>query len=127
MNTQLPKFTPILFGFALALSACGSDGSDDAADITTTAPPTTLETSTAPAPSVAPSFPLVGGFEGDDDECQIAGESEATGNFLDHTALLVACPIGSFRIAEIETDWAGRFAVAAENLEGYKLLSVSTE
>lgn len=68
---------------ALDLAGCKRDATDAAA-------PTTA---TAPAPATWPaSLNVMGdGFPNAGDACRIMGESEATVNYLDHTATLAGC------------------------------------
>ena len=40
------------------------------------------------------TLPLLGPYREPADQCQMVGESALTGEYLDHTADLVACPAG---------------------------------
>ena len=101
---------------AVALAGCSDDGNDATESAATdTATASTID-------QAMPSFPLGNGFEATDDECRIAGESDATVDFLDDSSTLVACPVGSARIGEITDRYVG--TTTLDDLEGFTLLSV---
>ncbi|MGI9370120.1 MAG: hypothetical protein ACR2O2_14905 [Ruegeria sp.] len=73
----------VLVLLAMSLAACQETPQNDAPD-----------QGAAPAPT-NDNLLLVRGYRSQDDWCQLTGETDFTGNFLDHTADLVSCPTGS--------------------------------
>ena len=66
-------------------------------------------------------LPLLDGFRASDDPCRITGENALTGDYLDHTATLVSCPVGDAGVSDLEENWR---AERVAEIAGYVLLSV---
>ncbi|WP_095595726.1 hypothetical protein [Actibacterium pelagium] len=79
-----------------------------------------LAACTAPAPT---ELPLIRGYRAPADQCQLVGENAFTNQYLDHTADLVACPVGYEGTGVFVTETG---AVFLETLTGYDLFSVPT-
>jgi len=93
---------------ALALSACGGDAGSDSPEAAGAA-----EEVVAIPESLAP---FGDGYPGSGDPCRLLGESAATSNYLDDSALLVGCP-----------SHASAAALGGEevgNIDGVRLVSV---
>lgn len=76
----------------------------------------------APAPTLEPvTLLLLGGYRDPADACRRAGESEATADYLDDAANLVACPKDAENLGVFVTE-TGALEVA--RLGGYVLYSV---
>ena len=65
-------------------------------------------------------LPQIRGYRAPADQCQLLGESALTNAYLDHTADLVACPIGYEGTGVFVTETG---AVFLEEIEGYALFS----
>ncbi|MBX7492658.1 hypothetical protein K3163_05505 [Qipengyuania sp. 1NDW9] len=94
---------------ALALSACGGEATGD--DALTEAP--AEETLVAIPESLSP---FGDGYPNAGDPCRRLGESAATSNYLDDSAMLVGCP------SEASAAAAGGNVVG--NVEGVRLISI---
>lgn len=79
-------------------------------------------TACAPPPPAEPAtIPLLGGYRDPAGLCRLAGESEATGPYLDDAADLVACPEEAENLGVFVTETG---AVEVARLGGYVLYSV---
>ncbi|SHE37251.1 hypothetical protein SAMN05444339_101184 [Loktanella atrilutea] len=78
-----------------------------------------------PAPSAPPQTLTLSptGYRADGDQCRLALESEATVNYLDDAADLVACPADMENLGVFAIDTGG---VEVARIAGYVLYSVPT-
>lgn len=77
-----------------------------------------------PAPPTVDPLPLFAGYRDPADQCQRVGESPATNQYLDHTSVLVACPVGYEGIGVFVTETG---AEQVGKLRNYVLFSVSSD
>jgi len=114
--TMSTIFQASLFSVAVTLmvSGCGQSDNQGEAAATLRADTTDASRITATWPT---SLKVVGdGFPNAGDRCRVIGESEATANFLDHTATLVGC---------LSADDAARLGgTVATTVDGVTLVSV---
>ncbi len=79
-----------LISVAVALTVSGCQRSTDPGDVAET--PTAAAAASSTTTTWPASLRVVGdGFPNAGDPCRVIGESEATANFLDHTATLAGC------------------------------------
>ncbi len=77
-----------------------------------------------PAPVTSPDLPYVRDYRAKGDQCFLVGESDATAEYLDHTADLVACPSDYEGLGVFVTETgATQVAIVGQ----YSLFSVSRE
>jgi hypothetical protein len=108
MTMRLTLATTTALAGALILSACGQPKADS----------TPAEALAAPAAIPASLAPFGEGYPNAGDPCRRLGESPATANWLDDSAVLVGCPT-----AEAAAALGGR---VVHTVEGITLVSIST-